>query len=71
MDESYIKDYIYNLFENTYNDDLERLKAISYGLDYILNNLEYQQETNKDIYNYNQLTTCFLKIREVIKDNEQ
>ena len=30
----YIRDYQVKLLENTYSDDLERLKAITYGLEY-------------------------------------
>lgn len=69
MKKSYIKDYIINLLENTYNDDLEKLYAIYYGLEYILNDLQYNQETNEDIYNYNRLTTCSITIKEILKDN--
>lgn len=69
MGKSYIKDYIINLLENTYNNDLERLYAIYCGLDYILNNLRYNQETNEDIYNYNRLTTCLITIKEILKEN--
>lgn len=69
MEKSYIKDYIINLLENTYNDDLERLHAVYYGLEYILNDLQYNQETNEDIYNYNKLTTCLITIKEILKDN--
>ena len=29
MENSYIRDYICNLLENTYNDDLERLKVVA------------------------------------------
>ena len=29
MENSYIRDYIYNLLEDTYNDDLERLKVVA------------------------------------------
>lgn len=70
MGNSYIRDYMYNLLENTYNDDLERLKAIGYSLEYILNNLQYQKETDNDIYNYNRLTTCLITINEIIKENK-
>lgn len=71
MENSYIKDYILNLFNNSYNNTLERLKAISYGLDSILNELQYEQETNEDIYNYNKITTCLLTINEIIKEQEK
>ena len=71
MENSYIRDYICNLLENTYNDDLERLKAISYGLEYILDNLQHQKETDNDIYNYNRLTTCLITINEIIKDGQK
>lgn len=69
MLDSYIRDYQINLLENTYGDDFERLNAIYYGLDYILNNLQYNQETNEDIYNYNRLTTCLITVKEILKDN--
>lgn len=70
MNESYIRDYAINLLENTYDDDLERLKAISYGLDYILNGMEYNLENNNDKRNYNKLVTCLLTIEEIIKEEE-
>ena len=71
MENSYIRDYICNLLEDTYNDDLERLKALFYALDYILNNVQYNRETNNDIYNYNKLTTCYIVIKEIIQDSEK
>ena len=71
MENSYIRDYICNLLEDTYNDDLERLKAIFYGLDYILNNIQYNLENDNDIYNYNKLTTCYIVIKEIIQENEK
>ena len=71
MEESYIRDYMVNLLENTYNDDLERLKGLCYGLDYILNGMEYNLESYKDTYNYNKLTTCLLLIKEIIKESEE
>lgn len=71
MEESYIKDYQINLLENTYSNDLERLKAINYGLDYILNNLQYNLETSEDTKKYNSLTTCYLTIKEIIESEEE
>ena len=71
MEESYIKDYQINLLENTYSNDLERLKAINYGLDYILNNLQYNLETAEEIKKYNSLTSCFLTIKEIIESEEE
>lgn len=71
MLDSYIRDYEINLLENTYNDDLERLKAITYGLEYILNSLEYNQENDNDIYTYNRLTTCYLTMQEIIKESDK
>lgn len=70
MSESYIKDYQIKLFEDIYTNDLERLKAINYGLDYILNNIQFNLETPKDKKNYNTLTTCFLKISDIIKEED-
>lgn len=71
MEESYIKDYQINLLENTYSNDLERLKAINYGLDYILNNLQYNLETAEETKKYNSLTSCFLTIKEIIESEEE
>jgi hypothetical protein len=71
MENSYIRDYMCNLLEDTYNDDLERLKALFYGLDYILNNIQYNLENANDIYNYNKLTTCYIVIKEIIQDSEK
>ncbi len=70
MENSYIRNYMCNLLENTYNDDLERLKAIGYGLEYVINSLQYQKETDNDIYDYNRLTTCLITINEIIKEND-
>jgi hypothetical protein len=70
MENSYIRDYMCNLLEDTYNNDLERLKALFYGLDYILNNIQYNLENNNDIYYYNKLTTCYIVIKELIQENE-
>ncbi len=71
MLDSYIRDYEINLLENTYNDDLERLKAITYGLEYLLNNLEYNIESDSDRYNYNRLTTCYITMQEIIKESDK
>lgn len=71
MEESYIKDYQINLLETTYNDDLERLKAICYGLDYILNGMENNIETSEDTYNYNQLTTCYITMQKIIEEEDK
>lgn len=71
MENSYIRDYQCKLLEDTYNDDLERLKAIFYGLDYILNNIQYNLENDNDIYNYNKLTTCYIVIKEIIQESEK
>lgn len=70
MEESYIRDYIYNLLDNTYNDDMERLKAIYYGIENILNSLQYQLETSKEKNIFNRLTTCQLIINDIIKEND-
>lgn len=69
MENSYIRDYTYNLLENTFDNDFERLKSIYYSLEYLLNDLQYNQETDEDIYNYNRLTTCLITIKEIIKEN--
>ena len=71
MENSYIRDYMNGLLGNTYNDDLERLKALFYGLDYILNNMQNDLENANDIYNYNKLTTCYIVIKEIIQENEK
>ena len=70
MQESYIKDYIINLLDDTYSDDLERLKALNYGLDDLLNRLSNNLETNKDKYKYNRLTTCYITIKNIIDEEE-
>lgn len=71
MEESYIRDYIVNLFENTYSNDLERLNAIKYGLDYILNSISSELETNEEKHAYNQLTTCYLTIAEIVEEEKE
>lgn len=70
MENSYIKDYTENLLENTFNNDLDRLKSIMYGIDYILNNLQYNMETDNDKSSYNKITTCYLIIKEIIDQEE-
>lgn len=70
MLDSYIRDYQINLLENTYNDDLERLKAITYGLEYILNGIENNLETSEDKKDYNTLTTCLLSLKEIVKERD-
>lgn len=71
MSDSYIRDYQINLLENTYNDDLERLKAITYGLEYILNGMEYNLETDEDKKDYNTLTTCLLNLKKIVKERDE
>lgn len=70
MSDSYIRDYQVNLLAKTYNDDLERLKAITYGLEYILNGMEYNLETDDDKKDYNTLTTCLLNLKEIVKERD-
>lgn len=70
MNESFIRDYQVKLLEDVYNDDMERLKALSFGLEYVLQSIEQEQETDKDIYTYNRLTTCLITIKEIIKEYE-
>ena len=71
MLDSYIRDYQVNLLENTFNDDLERLIALCYGLEYLLNNLENNIESDSDRYNYNRLTTCYITMQEIIKESDK
>lgn len=71
MEESYIRDYQIKLLEDTYYDDLERLKALYYGLEYILNGMENNIETNDDKYNYNKLTTCLLTMQKIIEEEDK
>ncbi len=71
MLDSYIRDYQVNLLENTFNDDLERLIALCYGLEYLLNNLENNIESDSDRYNYNRLTTCYITMKEIIKESDK
>lgn len=71
MEESYIRDYQIKLLEDTYCDDLERLKSLCYGLEYILNGMENNIETNDDQYNYNRLTTCLLTMQEIIEEEDK
>ena len=67
----YIRDYQVKLLENTYSDDLERLKAITYGLEYILDGMEYNIETNEDEKNYNALTTCLMKLKKIVIERDE
>lgn len=70
MRDYYISEQIRGIMEYNYDNDLERLKAIHYALDYVLNNIEYNQETNEDTKIFNTLTTIDLQLNEIIKDNE-
>lgn len=71
MEESYIRDYMINLLENTYSDDLERLKAIYYALEYITMGKEYDVETDNEKKNLNTLTTCLLNVKEIIDEEDR
>ena len=71
MLDSYIRYYQVKLLEDTYSDDLERLKAITYGLEYILDGMEYNLETNEDKKHYNTLTTCLLNLKEIVKERDE
>lgn len=71
MEKSYIKDYILNLLENTYTDDLERLKAVMYGLEDVLNRTQYNPETTKERRQYNRLTTAYLIIKEIVLEQDE
>lgn len=70
MGESYIRYYIINLLDNTYTDSLERLKAISYGIESILEEIEENIETNNDKNNYNKLTTCLITINKIVEEED-
>lgn len=70
MEESYIKDYEINLLENVFDNDIERLKAIKYGLEYILENIEHNIDTDNDKYKYNQLTTCLITINKIVEEED-
>lgn len=68
MDTNYFRDYMIETLENgKFYDDLERLISIYYGLEYILNGMEYEIETEEDQRNFNQLTTCYLTLKKVIE----
>ena len=71
MEESYIRDYQIKLFEKIHTDDLERLKSLYYGLEYILNGMENNIETDDDQYNYNQLTTCLITMQKIIEEEDK
>lgn len=71
IEDSYIKDYILKLFENVYSNDLEKLKAIYYGLVDILDSIQFNLETEEDTENYKQLSEALDIIYSVIKKEEQ
>ena len=71
MGESYIRDYMLNLLENTYSDDLERLKALYYGLESVVNSLQYNLETNEEKYNYNRIVTCIITLKKIIDEEDK
>lgn len=71
MLDSYIRDYQVKLLDDVYNDDLERLKGVCYGLEYIIDNIEQNIETTKDQYKYNRLVTSLITIKEIIKEEEE
>lgn len=70
MRDYYISEQIREFMEDNFGNDMERLKAINYALDYVLNNIEYNQVTNEDTKVFNTLTTIDLQLSEIIKDNE-
>lgn len=67
MEDSYIKDYIINLLENTFNDDYDRLKALKFGIEYILENIKNEIENEFDEENFDKLACSLKLINEVIK----
>lgn len=67
MNEYYIEKYMTNLLENTYSDDLERLKAVVYGLESISNSIERNIETPEERYNYNKIITCLITLKEIVE----
>lgn len=71
MLDSYIRDYQIKLLDDIYNDDLERLKAIAYGLEHIIDSTEPNIETYQDRYNHNKLITALVTIKEIIKEEEE
>lgn len=71
MEESYIRDYMLNLLENTYSDDLERLKSLYYGLESVANSLQFNLETNEDKYNYNRIVTCIITLKKIIDEEDK
>ena len=71
MENSYIKDFIINLLDSAFDNDLERIKTIYYGLDYIISNLTLNAETNEDKKTLKTLNTCLLSINEIIQNNER
>lgn len=71
MLDSYIRDYQIKLLDDVYNDDLERLKGLYYGLEHIIDSIEQNIETEKDQYKYNRLVTSLITIKEIIKEEEE
>ena len=71
MENSYIKDFIINFLDSAFDNDLERIKTIYYGLDYIISNLTLNAETNEDKKTLKTLNTCLLSINEIIQNNER
>lgn len=71
MLDSYIRDYQIKLLDNVYSDDLERLKGLCYGLEYVINSIEQNIETTEDQYKYNRLVTSLITIKEIIKEEEE
>ena len=67
VEDSYIKDYIINLLENTFNDDYDRLKALKFGIEYILENIKNVIENEFDEENFDKLAYSLKLINEVVK----
>lgn len=68
--DSYIRDCILNLFETTYSNDFEKLKAIYYGLADVLDSLVYLMETEQDTQNIIKLTNSLKIIYDVLESNK-
>lgn len=66
MYEEAIKDYVYNFLENTFNDDVDKLKAMYYGLNDILGNIALNVDSDEDQKYFNKLNTSIKKIKDVI-----
>lgn len=59
-----------NFLENTFSNDIEKMKSIVFGLENILTSIFLNLETNDDFKNYEKLIQCQCTLKKIINENK-